>query len=318
MSSGFALRVAILGGAALVMFTVIFFRLWYLQVLSGDKYLVQANNNRIREIRVTAPRGQILDRNGHVMVENRTSLALQLNPQKLPGNAAERRAELARLGHAAGIPMRRIRRDMHDQLKVLASAPVTLQRDVNYDLVYYLQEHQANFPGVAVQRIFVRRYPDGTLGAHLFGNVGEINSKELKEPRYKGLNPGDLIGQDGVEYTYDRYLRGRDGQTRVQVDSLGRPTPGGQLSAVPPKPGNNLQLSIDSGVQAAGEAGLAARGLPGAFVAMDVRNGQVLGLGSFPTFDPSIFTKPITQSQYKGLTSQTTDAPLTDRAIRGL
>jgi penicillin-binding protein 2 len=318
MSSGFALRVAILGGAALVMFAVIFFRLWYLQVLSGDKYLVEANNNRIREIRVTAPRGQILDRNGHVLVENRTSLALQLNPQKLPGNVGERRAELTRLGHAAGIPLRRIRRDMHDQLKVLASAPVTLQRDVNYDLVYYLQEHQANFPGVAVQRIFVRRYPDGTLGAHLFGNVGEIDSKELKEPRYKGLKPGDQIGQDGVEYTYDRYLRGRDGQTRVQVDSLGRPTPGGQLSAVPPKPGDNLQLSIDSGVQAAGESGLASLGLPGAFVAMDVRNGQVLGLGSNPTFDPSVFTKPITQSQYKQLTSNTTDAPLTDRAIRGL
>ena len=318
MSSGFALRVAILGGAALVMFAVIFFRLWYLQVLSGDKYLVEANNNRIREIRVTAPRGQILDRNGQVLVENRTSLALQLNPQKLPGNAGERRAELTRLGHAAGIPLRRIRRDMHDQLKVLASAPVTLQRDVNYDLVYYLQEHQANFPGVAVQRIFVRRYRDGTLGAHLFGNVGEIDSKELKEPRYKGLKPGDQIGQDGVEYTYDRYLRGRDGQTRVQVDSLGRPTPGGQLSAVPPKPGDNLQLSIDSGVQAAGESGLASLGLPGAFVAMDVRNGQVLGLGSNPTFDPSVFTKPITQSQYKQLTSNTTDAPLTDRAIRGL
>jgi len=318
MSSGFALRVAILGGVALVMFAVIFFRLWYLQVLSGDKYLVEANNNRIREIRVTAPRGQILDRNGHVLVENRTSLALQLNPQKLPGNAGERRAELTRLGHAAGIPLRRMRRDMHDQLKVLASAPVTLQRDVNYDLVYYLQEHQANFPGVAVQRIFVRRYRDGTLGAHLFGNVGEIDSKELKEPRYKGLKPGDQIGQDGVEYTYDRYLRGRDGQTRVQVDSLGRPTPGGQLSAVPPKPGDNLQLSIDSGVQAAGESGLASLGLPGAFVAMDVRNGQVLGLGSNPTFDPSVFTKPITQSQYKQLTSNTTDAPLTDRAIRGL
>jgi penicillin-binding protein 2 len=318
MSSGFALRVAILGGAALVMFAVIFFRLWYLQVLSGDKYLAEANNNRIREIRVTAPRGEILDRNGHVLVQNRTSLALQLNPQKLPGHVRERRAELARLGQAAGIPVRRMRRDMSEQLKVSRSAPVTLQRDVDYDLVYYLQEHQADFPGVAVQRVFVRRYPDGTLGAHLFGNVGEINEAELKEPRYKGLKPGDLIGQDGAEYTYDRYLRGRPGETRVQVDSLGRPTPGGQLSSVPPKPGDNLQLSIDAGVQGAGEAGLAARGLPGAFVAMDVRNGQVLGLGSFPTFDPSIFTKPITPSQYKDLTSQTTDAPLTDRAIRGL
>ena len=316
MSTGFALRVAILGGMALVFFAVIFFRLWYLQVLSGDKYLAEANNNRIREVRVTAPRGEILDRNGEVLVENRTSLALQVNPQKLPANKTERRTELTRVGNVAGLSLKRIRRDMREQLKISASAPVTLQRDVDYDLVYYLQEHQANFPGVAVQRVFVRRYPHGTLGAHLFGNVGEIDSKQLREPRYKGLKPGDLIGQDGVEDTYDRYLRGRDGQTRVQVDSLGRPK--GQLSAVSPKPGDNLQLSIDSGVQGAGEAGLAARGLPGAFVAMDIRNGQVLGLGSNPTFDPTVFTKPLTQSQYTQLTSNDTDAPLTDRAIRGL
>ncbi len=316
MSSGFALRVAILGGIALVMFAVIFFRLWYLQVLSGDKYLAEANNNRIREIRVTAPRGEILDRNGEALVENRTSLALQVSPQKLPADVKRRRAELGRLAGVAGLRLRAIRREMRKQLQTLPSAPVTLQRDIGNDLVYYLQEHQVEFPGVVVQRVFVRRYPHGTLGAHLFGNVGEIDEAELKEPRYKGLKPGDEIGQDGVEYTYDRYLRGRAGQTRVQVDSLGRPK--GQLSAIPPKPGDNLQLSIDSGVQAAGEAGLAGRGLPGAFVAMDVRNGQVLGLGSNPTFDPTVFTKPLTQSQYRGLTSTTTDAPLTDRAIAGL
>src|SRR5205807_5387556 len=96
MSPGLALRIAILGGIALVMFAVIFFRLWYLQVLSGNKYLAQANNNRIRDIRVTAPRGQILDRNGKVLVENRTSLALQVNPQKLPVDTAKRRDELTR------------------------------------------------------------------------------------------------------------------------------------------------------------------------------------------------------------------------------
>jgi penicillin-binding protein 2 len=319
MSSGFALRVAILGGVALVIFAVIFFRLWYLQVLSGDKYLAEANNNRIREFRVTAPRGEILDRHGEILVDNRTSLALQLNPQKLPRNVAERRDELAQLGRAAGLSVQRIRREMHRQLAELPSAPVTLQRDVDTSLVYYLQERQADFPGVSVQRVFVRRYPEGTLGAHLFGNVGEINEDELKDPRYKGLQPGDMIGQDGVEYEYDRYVRGRAGETRIQVDSLGRPTPGARaLKSVPPKPGDNLQLSIDSGVQAAGEAGLAGLGLPGGFVAMDIRSGQVLGLGSFPTFDPSVFTKPLTPQQYRDLTSDTTDAPLTNRAIRGL
>src|SRR5438876_5385999 len=98
MSSGFALRVAILGGVALVAFAVIFFRLWYLQVLSGDKYLAEANNNRVREIKVQAPRGKIVDRNGRVLVDNRTGLAVEVSPDKLPKDATERRKLYKRLG----------------------------------------------------------------------------------------------------------------------------------------------------------------------------------------------------------------------------
>jgi penicillin-binding protein 2 len=193
---------------------------------------------------------------------------------------------------------------------------VTLRRDVPQDLVFYIEENKVHFPGVDVEKVFVRKYPERTLAAHVFGNVGEIDPRELKEPRYKGLQPGDEIGKDGVEWEYDRYLRGRAGATRIQVDSLGRVK--GQLSATEPAPGDNLRLTIDSKLQAAGEAALSARGLPGAFVAMNVHNGDVLGLGSNPTFDPSIFTHPITQSQYRSLTSRQTDAPLANRAIQGL
>jgi len=314
--TGFALRVAIMGGIALAMFGVIFFRLWYLQILSGDEYVAEANNNRIREIRVVAPRGHVLDRDGEVLVENRTSLALQLNPERLPDAEASRRAELRRLGEAAGIPLRRIRREMRDQLEELPSAPVTLKKDVGYDLVYYLEENQARFPGVEVQRVFVRRYPNGTLAAHLFGQVGEIDEEELKQPEYRGLQPGDEIGKDGVEFQYDRYLRGLAGATRIQVDALGRPK--GQLSLREPVPGDNLRLSIDSELQAAGEGALSARGLPGGFVAMNVHNGEVLGLGSFPSFDPTVFTRPLTQGQVDALYRDPIAAPITNRAIAGL
>jgi penicillin-binding protein 2 len=314
--TGFALRIAIMGGIALAMFGVIFFRLWYLQILSGDKYVAEANNNRIREIRVEAPRGDIIDRNGTVLVENRTSLALQLNPQRLPADTARRRIELRRLGAAAGMSLRRIRREMGDQLELLPSAPVTLKRDVEYDLIAYLKENQASFPGVEVQKVFVRRYPNGTLAAHLFGQVGEINGKELKEPEYRGLEPGDEIGKGGVEQQYDRYVRGRAGATLIQVDALGRPK--GQLSQRQPVPGNNLQLTIDSDLQAAGEGALASRGLPGGFAAMNLHTGEVLGLGSFPTFDPSIFTKPLTQSQVDALYRDPVAASGVNRAISGL
>jgi penicillin-binding protein 2 len=317
MSNRLALRLAIFGGIAVVLFAVLFFRLWLLQVLDGEKYLAEAKNNRTRSFRVSAPRGEILDRNGKVLVANRTSLALQVNPRKLPADPAERRAELAKLATLTHSTPRRLRRTMHEELTLAPAAPVTLRRDVGRYLVYYLQENQDRFPGVEVQRVFVRAYPDGTLAAHILGNVGEIGKEELKEPRYRGLQPGDEIGQDGVEDTYDRYLRGRPGLKRIQVDALGEPTPSGSLVSKPPVPGDNLRLSIDESVQAAGESALAARGLPGGFITMDVHTGEILGLGSFPTFEPALFTRPLTQAQVDE-TYRNPLAPLADRAISGL
>jgi penicillin-binding protein 2 len=313
-----ALRIALFGAIALVLFAALFFRLWFLQVLNGERYLAEANNNRTREFRVSAPRGEVVDRSGKVLVGNRTSMALQIDPRKLPERPARRRAELAQLGELTHSSLPRVRKLMHEQLQLAPSAPVTLRRDVGSYLVYYLQENQERFPGVEVQRVFVRRYPDGSLAAHILGNVGEISEEQLKEPKYRGLEPGDDIGQDGVEYTYDRFLRGKPGITRIQVDARGQPTRNGRLVSQPPVPGDNLKLSIDSDVQAAGEAALAARGLPGGFVTMDVHSGEILGLGSFPTFDPAVFTRPMTQSQVNALYRDPVSAPLTDRAIAGL
>ena len=309
-----ALRTAVLGGVAVALFGILFFRLWDLQVLSGDAYLAEAKNNRTREFKVIAPRGDILDREGDVLVDNRTSLALQLNTQKLPEDPAEERQQLARLGKLAGMSLLEVRRTIRESEAVAAGAPVTLRKDVGYDLVYYLEENQREFPGVAVQRVFVRAYPNESRAAHVVGSVGEVNEEELEEAQYRNLEPGDEVGQGGVEETYDRYLRGDPGLTKIQVNALGQPTPGGQLVSEPPTPGDNLKLTIDSDVQAAGESALASFGLPGAFVTMNVDNGEILGMGSFPTFDPAVFTRPMTQSQVNELYRDDVLAPLTDRA----
>jgi penicillin-binding protein 2 len=317
-STQLGLRIALFGGVALVLFGVLFFRLWFLQVLNGERYLAEANNNRTRSFRVSAPRGEILDRNGTVLVANRTSLALQVNPQKLPERPARRRAELARLGSLTHSSPRRVRKLMHEQLKLSPSAPVTLRRDVGHYLVYYLQENQQRFPGVEVERVFVRSYPHETLAAHVLGYVGEIREDQLKERRYRGLVPGDEIGQEGVEHSYDRWLRGRPGLTRIQVDAMGQPTRRGHLVSRPPVPGDTLKLSIDAGVQAAAEAALAERGLPGGFVTMNVHTGEIIALGSFPTFDPSVFAKPVLTQKEADQLYLNELAPLTDRAIAGL
>jgi len=310
--SRLSLRVAVVGGVGVVLFAILFFRLWNLQVLDGDKYLAEAKNNRTREFKEIAPRGDILDRNGEVLVDNRTSLALQLNTQKLPADPAEERAELARLGELAHMSLRKVRRTIAESEEVAAGAPVTLRRDVGFDLVAYIEENQDEFPGVAVQRVFVRHYPDGVRAAHILGSVGEIEEEELKEPQYKGLEPGDEIGQSGAEYAYDKYLRGQPGLTRIQVNALGQPTPGGQLVSIAPTPGDSLKLTIDGDVQTAGEAGLAGYGR-GAFISMNIDNGEILAMGSSPTFDPSDLIEP-TQAQVDELYRDEELAPLVNRA----
>ncbi|HEY8083499.1 MAG TPA: penicillin-binding protein 2 [Solirubrobacterales bacterium] len=312
------LRIAVFGAVALALFAVLFFRLWFLQALNGSEYLAEANNNRTREFRVSAPRGEILDRSGKVLVDNRTSLALQVDPDDLPPQPARRRAELAQLAELTHSSLKRVQTLLGEQAELAPGAPATLRNDVGHYLVYYLQENQDRFPGVEIQPVFVRNYPLGTLAAHILGNVGEVSEKQLKEDPYRDLEPGDKIGQDGVESTYDQFLRGHPGLTRVQVDAFGQPTQRQRPFSKRPTPGDNLKLSIDYDVQAAGEAALAARGLPGGFVTMDVHSGEILGVGSFPTFDPSVFTRPMTQAQVDALIRDPISAPLTNRAISGL
>ena len=318
MNNSMALRIGIFGGVALVLFIILFFRLWFLQVLNGEQYLADANNNRTREFRVSAPRGEILDRNGKLLVTNRTSLALQVSAQKLPEDPIRRHEELQQLADLTHTTLPKLQRTMREEEEAAPGAPVTLRRDVGSYLVYYLEENKNRFPGVDVERVFVRSYPHESMAAHIVGTVTEVDAEDLEESRFKGLEPGDEIGKDGVEETYDKYLRGEPGVMRIQVDAFGQPTPGGQLISQRPVPGENLKLTIDSDVQNAGEAALSSTGLRGAFLTMDVHTGEILGMGSFPTFDPAILTRPMTQAQVDALYRDDISAPLTNRAIAGL
>ena len=315
MTSQFAVRVAVVSGIALVAFTVIFFRLWYVEVLSGEEYRAQAENNRIREFTVQAPRGEILDRNGKVLVENRTALALQVRPDQLPQNTKKQNDLLKDLAKVAPISYAKIKREIKQQNTLLPASPVTLARDVDQELVFFLRERQDEFPGITAKEVTVRKYPKETLAAHLFGFVAEIGEDQLDVPQYEGLNPGDQIGAEGIELTYDSALRGRNGAVQVPVDASGNPR-GRQLSEVTPEVGNNLVLTIDAEVQAAGEAALAnwGAGKPAAFVVMNVNDGAILGMGSQPSFDPGIYTPPVSQEKIEALTNAEND-PLFNKAI---
>ena len=310
-----AVRVAVIGGIALVAFGLIFFRLWYLQVLSGDRYVAQANNNRVREIKVAAPRGEIVDRNGKVLVDNRTGLAVKVSPDKLPSDQAAKTRLYGRLARVLpGLSTREIRTRVREQLKTLPFSAATVKQDVRLPVVQHILESQKLFPGVEVERVFLRSYPHRSVGAHLFGTVGEITEDQLKDRRNRGVSQGDRVGQSGIEYEYDRYLRGENGTTRVQVDAMGALK--GRFQPKRPVQGRQLRLSVDYDVQQAGQRALG--GAKGAFVAMDIRSGQVRALGSSPSFDPNIFSKIIKTSDFKRLSSKANGEPLSNRAIQGL
>ena len=309
-----AFRVAVIGGVALVMFSIIFFRLWYLQVLSGDNYIAAARENRVREIKVQAPRGEIVDRHGQLLVENRHSLSIKVTPDKLPQAKADREEVYRRLAKLLGLKPARLERRVERELKLLPYSKPTIKQDVDPNLVAFVLERQEEFPGVEPEREFLREYPHGVIGAHLFGQVGEVSPAQLKDERFNGVEAGDRVGQAGIEAEYDRFLRGRNGAARVEVDALGNLTQ--TLKREQPRQGEQLRLSLDLNVQRVAQQALAGGTGKGAFAVMNVQNGEVLALGSQPSFDPNVFTKPITKKQLDALTSKDLGEPLLNRAIQ--
>ncbi len=367
-----ALRVATIGFVALGLFAIIFFRLWYLQVLAGDQYVAQANQNRVRDERIPAPRGNIVDRNGRTIVDSRLANVVQINPRSLPqaerdaaarwGQEATRlakrwvrdhpakwrakhpqaapplpptptpppslEARFRSIGRVLGMSGETIQKRVTRSLAQLPYAAVTLRVDVPRSVLDFLEERKASYPGIVPDTLFLRRYPQTTLAAQLLGNVGEVSPAQLDQARFRGVKAGTIVGKSGIEYSYDRYLRGRDGARRLQVNALGQFE--GELTAARRQPisGRQVKLSLDLGLQQEGQRALEkaialanGNGHParaGAFVAMNPGNGQVYAMGSLPSFDPSVFTKPIPAAKFRQLNSEANGAPLFNRALQGL
>jgi penicillin-binding protein 2 len=310
-----AVRVAIVGGIALAAFAVIFFRLWYLQVLSGDKYVAEAQNNQLREIKVQAPRGEIVDREGRVLVRNRVGYAVRLSPDRLPEGEGERMELYRRLAKLLRMRPRVVERRVESQLEELPFSLATVKQDVRRETFMYIGERREDFPGVEIEPVFLREYPHREIGAHLFGHLGEASKEDLDDPQFEGVEMGDRIGKAGIEQEYDSVLRGRNGATRVKVDALGNLQ--GYLRKENPEQGRQLRLALDLDVQRTGQAALAGGTGLGAFAVMDIHNGEVLGLGSNPSFDPNLFAEVVRESDYKALTAEDNGAPLTNRAVAG-
>ena len=217
-----------------------------------------------------------------------------------------------------------IHRTVVRSLVLVPYSAARIKTDVPRSVLAFIRERPEEFPGVKVDQAYLRDYPHGTLAAQVLGYVGQISDAELKEKRYRGVKQGTIVGKLGLERTYDKYLRGTDGVRRVQVDAQGRPIANSLLKDVKPVPGQRLQLSLDLGLQEVAQRAISGPlnpgDNPGAFVALDPRSGEVLAMGSNPTFDPSIFTKTLTDARFKALFGGGEDGvagPIFNRAISG-
>jgi penicillin-binding protein 2 len=323
------LRVGILGTLVGIIFAALFLRLWALQVLSGTKYVGQAQAQSFLTVRVQAPRGTILDRNGMPLVTNAAVTVVQLWPSDLPKIYAQRYAELRALARATQVPL-------YEIAAIIKAHPgepfVTIREPASKGMVTYLSERASEFPGVTLGRAYIRHYPYGSLAAQVLGYTGEISQAQLAENANSGYVGGDVIGQAGVEAAYDSYLRGENGAARLHVDSLRRPRSAIELTTLP-KPGHELRLTLDVHLQQAAERALqygirlaqadgrwAARG--GAIVALDPSDGSILAMASAPTYQPSVFTGHVTTRELaaEGLTAKTAAAknfPSLNRTLQG-
>lgn len=317
-------RLGVLFGTVVILFAIIAFRLWFLQVLSGDHYVSLANDNRVRTVSLEAPRGVIKDRDGEVLVENRAGLSVGVLPMDLKNEGDV----LPRLAGLLGMPYEDLRAKVDKARVQDPYRVVILAEDVSETpTVAYLKEHSLEFPGVRVQKSYLRSYVRGPFAAHILGYVGEISEKELAQERFRTLSPGAQVGKSGVEASYDSFLRGTDGSRQIEVDAAGRPKR--LLTTVDPIPGNNLILTIDSQLQEAAERAV-AEGLErahadgfvqadaGVVVAMDPRTGEILAMTSYPDYDPSVWVGGISNADYAALNDPQAKYPLFNRAINGL
>jgi len=321
-------RMAIINALVIALLVVLGARLYFLQVVRGDYYAERAENQRIRRLRIPAPRGAIFDRNGKLLVDSRSTYNVLLAGEDMKGK--DWNVLIEPLSDGLGLDPGLLRERFDEAKRQPAFEEVTVKEGATPADIAWVEAHSLELPMLLVREQPQRRYPSNGTLAHVLGYVGEISPEQLKQPRFKDpdvnpfvrdnpYRPGDIIGQEGLESTYDRYLRGRDGYREVEVDSRGRIQR--DLSLVPPQPGQDLVTTIDLDLQLTAEEQL--RNSPnkrGVIVAMDPQSGEILALASYPTFDPNLFSQRIGTPEGRREANALLRDPLTplfNRAIRG-
>src|SRR5450432_526631 len=292
----------------LVIFLVLAYGLWRLQVVQSEFYAALAEKNKTREVPILAPRGKILDREGRTIVDNYpsfTALLLRDSNRDLSGDADM---------IAQGLHLDP--KDVRDKMRHCASMPqyrpIYLKEDITPDEEAFIESHKTELPELDTIMAHRRLYPRNGFMAHLIGYVGEVSEDMLNQPQWEFNNPGDVVGKSGVELQYNQILMGKNGSRQVQVNSHGQEI-GAPLDEKPAEPGKPLKLTIDIDLQIAAEE--AIEGKNGAIVAMDPHTGEILAMVSRPAFDPNDFAVKVSHAQWAALVNDP-DKPLLNKAIQ--
>ncbi len=337
-------RLLVLQVFAFSLLLTLFGRLFFLQVVTGDRYQQAALNNTTREITVPAARGLILDSQGRPLASNRTTVVVSVDRRAVKSQKDDGAAVLSRLSKVLGVRTSALKASLTlCGTKGAAKAPVCwngspyqpipVAKDVDATVALSIMERRELFPGVTAALSTVRDYPSpaGATTAHVLGYLGPVTDKELSANA--ALRRTDLVGRTGLEAAYDQYLRGIPGVRTVAVDNTGAVT--GTVSTTAAVPGDYVVTNIDAKVQAVAEKALATqiaaarsgktfkcgggacRADSGSIVVMDVTNGAVVAMASYPDYNPTVWVGGVTQREYRALTSKSSGFPLLTRAWSG-
>jgi len=304
-----AIRLSVLQYVVTIIFSILAVGFWVLQVAQHAKFEEMAENNHQRTLALRAPRGLVLDRNGKILVDNRGSYSISIDRER----TKDLNRTIRLLAAVLGLDEAGVRSIVDRHRREPSYRPITIVQDATLAQVAAVKARRLDFelPGIVVEQVPTRQYP-ATMAAHLFGYVGEVNDAQVSESDV--LKSGDIVGQSGVEKTYNAMLMGTDGTRRVVVNSVGREIR--TLEEEEPTVGKRLQLTLDLDLQRALEDGFRISGYNGGAVMLDPQTGGVLAFTSVPAYDPNAFAAGIDRATWASLNTDEL-RPLQDRTIQG-
>jgi len=296
---------------------VLISRVLFLTIIKGSYYQEVSKGNSVRSIVIKAPRGRIFDRSGIPLVNNVPSIDAVVIPVDIPRDSKKTKEMAEKISTILNINVGDIWAILESNANSKSLNPVLLKENIEHDQALLILENGNELPGISIEKTAIRDYADGPIFAHILGYEGKIKQSELDQNQ--GYLLTDYIGKQGIEKSYEKYLRGIHGADQIEVDSMGNTKR--SVGIINPKAGSDLIMSVDADLQKKIYDSIngileKTKTKTASAVAIDPRTGQVLAMVNVPSFDNNLFANKISNGQYANLINDP-EKPLFNRAISG-